>query len=158
MTAYRNAVNYVADAMHDKWRDDRGHAPRWKEMDAESIAWLAKSPANANAVRITDKYVAEIDIAALTNSQLPPQFSGENNSAAEGAVSIVLDNPTMTTDEVATVVHSQWVERNASWAAAELQVPYDQLPDVEQEKDRVIVRLALEAVEKFGLLLIQSGR
>ena len=164
MTAYRNAVNYVADPAHEtwraKWRATNGDAPRWKPMNQDSLRWLCENDVPTSALRQTEVGF-DIDIAALTNGELPPQFSGENVSAAEGAIDAVLQNQKASLDDLAAVVHMQWVERKlkaGETPPAELAVDFKDLPDIDQEKDRVIARLALDAVERFGLLLIQSGR
>jgi hypothetical protein len=154
MTAHENAVNYVADAMHDQWRElyrvQNGDVPRWKKLNADSHKWLANNPAASDHVRSFDGSL-DIDIAALSNRQLPAQFSGENTASATSAVNTVLSQPAATPDQLAAVVHDEWIERNASWASAELKRPYAELSEDEQRKDRAIVWLALEAVERFGL-------
>jgi hypothetical protein len=47
-------------------------------------------------------------------------------------------------ERAAEAVHDAWIERNRAWAPAEQCVPYAELPENEKEKNRVIVRRALE--------------
>jgi hypothetical protein len=94
-------------------------------------------------------------------STLPPKWQAENLAAASHAVGVtayLLDQMSearyygvsRTTEQlvelIAEQVHVAWLERNGAWAPAELAVPYADLTDEEQEKDRVIARLALSSV------------
>ena len=42
------------------------------------------------------------------------------------------------------MVHVKWMKRNASWAPKELMVSYDELPDIEKQKDRNQVKAVLK--------------
>ncbi len=50
--------------------------------------------------------------------------------------------------QASDVVHQQWLERNGNWAPAEQNKPYNQLAESEKEKDRVIVRGAVDFVNR----------
>jgi hypothetical protein len=45
-------------------------------------------------------------------------------------------------------VHIAWPERNHEHAPADQKLPYDRLTEEEKEKDRVVVRAALELVHE----------
>ena len=149
-SSLQTAIAQAADVLHEQWRESyraaNGDKPRWKPLKDASIAWVEQRsdiPASALKEEEGKKF---IDIAALPNSKLPPQYSGENTAAAKGAVEAIAENPRAGMEAFAAVVHTQWVGRNESWAPAELKVPYAELPEVEKEKDRVIIRVAAAAV------------
>lgn len=152
----QETISEAADVLHEKWREGyreaNGDKPRWKPLNDSSVEWVAKRtdiPLSALKDEDGKKFV---DIAALPNSKLPPQHSGENTAAAEGAVKAILSDPRAGMESIAAIVHQQWVSRNSSWAPAELQVAYEKLPEAEKEKDRVIVRVAAEAIDNHKLV------
>jgi len=145
-------IDATADQLHENWRQawqaqNGADTPRWKPLKPDSVEWLESHPGvPSSALRVGENGVQEINIAALPNSQLPPQFSGENVAAAKGAIEAIQANPNATIDELAATVHKQWVERNGSWAAPELKVDYSLLSEAEKAKDRVVVEAAQEAL------------
>ena len=157
---HQTAIEMAADLLHENWREawraQNGDAPRWKAMKLPSIEWARSHPEiPAEALRSVEGGVREINIAALPNNLLPPQFSGENISSAQGAVKALTDNPAAHIDHTASIVHEQWLERNGSWAAEELKVPYRQLCEAEMEKDRVVVRAAQSALDSVRTPAVQ---
>ena len=132
----------VAAKLHDLWREPR------------RIPEANRKPGDSEFdPRIKDVNGVQYDIANLHYRDLPEKFQYENREAAKGAVSIVLDamRSKQTLDaafieRASDTVHQQWLERNASWAPPEQNVPYSQLADAEKEKDRVIVRAAIESI------------
>jgi Fe-S cluster assembly scaffold protein SufB len=146
------AIAIAADELHEEWKDayfeQHGEgAERWKVMKPASVAWVEENGnVPADALRQGESG-QEINIAALTNSQLPPQFSGENTASAKGAIEAIQNNPSADIDTLAAIVHDQWLERNGSWAAEELKKPYDELSEPEKEKDRAVVRVAQKSID-----------
>jgi len=43
-------------------------------------------------------------------------------------------------------MHDKWLERNGEWAPAEQKLPYDELSEEEKEKDRVVIKKAIDAL------------
>lgn len=88
-------------------------------------------------------------------STLPAKWQAENLAAASHAVGVAAyllsqlseaRSDEQLVEIIAEQVHVAWLERNGAWAPAELAVPYADLTGEEQEKDRVIARLALSSV------------
>lgn len=139
-------VAEVAGQAHEDWRNEwrkqNGDKPRVKTTRDE--AW---STAHSGAT--------EVDIAATTYADLPADWQGENKRGAEVVVDAVLAAAqsgraidATFVEEAAATAHAKWVERNGSWAAESLKVPYAELPETEKEKDRIFVRRAVEAHQK----------
>ena len=51
-------------------------------------------------------------------------------------------------EAASSTLHDKWLERNGSWAPAEQNKPYAELSEEEKEKDRVIIRKAVEVCSK----------
>ncbi len=137
------AILLVAGQAHDDWRAEwrrqNGDKPRIKKTT--DAAWSA-----------THAGASELDIAATAYVDLPADWQRENKLGAEVVVDEVLkavSNGQMLGDDfiekASAVVHMSWLERNSSWAAPELKVPYGDLPEGEKEKDRLFVRRAIES-------------
>lgn len=130
--------------------------PRWKPVKAKYSDWVLENRALLDAGRLK----VEIDIAHLDNNQLDPGNSAENTAAAKGALKVTLEallslkdlrDPSLV-EELSAKIHAQWMDRNGSWAlkdAPQQMVPYEQLSEEEKDKDRVIARLAISAVQEF---------
>jgi hypothetical protein len=123
----------IASQIHEEWRAPRRRPdgtfePRTKEtQDAE---WIAAHG------------VGEVDIANTAFLDLPADWRRENTIAAELAARVV----EATIDYLAALIHEQWVSRHfeEDWARdSGLLMAFRDLPDDEQEKDRVIARTAL---------------
>lgn len=128
-------VASVASRLHDAWRagrkkDDGTYEPRMKD----------------------DGKGGEVDIANTNYADLPPKWQEENKKAAESALQAILDNPDADTEELADIVHQQWLARNGEWAPAEQKLPYAELSEAEKQKDRDVVLAAMEEAKKAGLV------
>ncbi|MGA1191338.1 MAG: hypothetical protein ACO3XO_03545 [Bdellovibrionota bacterium] len=131
----------LASKLHDMWREPRkitnpvegqpAYEPRIKEVEG-----------------------VQFDIANLGYHELPGKFQAENKAAAEGALREMpflirefgverLTSPAAI-ESLSDTIHKQWMERNGAWAPAEQMVPYQELPEAEKEKDRVVARAAIE--------------
>lgn len=151
------AVASAADEIHNQWRQayesqNGAGAERWKAMKPESVEWVNNNRGGVpdTAIRMGANGGMEINIAGLPNSALPPQFSGENTASARAAIETIRNNPNASLEELAAKVHDQWLERNGSWAPAELKVSYGDLSRAEQLKDIAVVQAAQEAMAKTG--------
>lgn len=100
------------------------------------------------------RHPKELSIANLRYHELPGKFQAENKAAVEGALREMpflvrefgverLTSPAAI-ESLSDTIHKQWMERNGAWAPAEQMVPYNGLPEVEKEKDRVVARAAIE--------------
>jgi len=137
-------VKSLGSQLHEEWRkpryreDSKDYEPRIKKTKDE--VW---SQAHGGAV--------EVDIANTSYEDLPSEWQGENKISAEIAVSEVekaieagLPYDESFVEVASATLHDKWLERNGSWALPEQNVPYSELSEEEKEKDRVIIRKAIE--------------
>lgn len=146
----------IGGMLHDEWRaprkkPDGTFEPRIKKTKDE--AW--KQAHNTE----------EVDIANTGYEGLPEDWKGENKISAEIAVEEIYKVREESLDEsfvevAAAVLHEKWMERKVAegynaedekqWGWAKpMMVPYEKLPDEEKEKDRRIVKKAIEVFEKM---------
>lgn len=133
----------VGSELHDEWR-----APRKKE-DGTFEPRIKKTKDQAWSQ--THGGAVEVDIANTAYAELPEDWKGENKISAEVAVGEItkalqekreLDEKFI--EDASSVLHVKWLERNGSWAPPEQNKPYAELSEEEKEKDRVIIRKAIE--------------
>ena len=137
----------MTSQLHDEWRRPRlrksgGYEPRVKQTKDQE--WSKKNNG-----------ATEVDIANASYEDLPSDWQAENKASASVAITEVeaairdgreLDDAFI--EEASSTLHDKWLERNGSWAPPEQNKPYADLTEEEKEKDRVIIRKAIEAVEK----------
>lgn len=141
-------VAKVASKLHDAWREPRRiegtntFEPRIKP--AKDEAWIASHNGQT-----------EVDIANTSYEDLPEPWKAENRAAAQSAVNeikkaeasgIPLDESFIETASDAQ--HVEWLERNGSWAEEQQKLPYSELPESEKEKDRIVIRTALDVYKE----------
>lgn len=142
--SWERISNQVASKLHDAWRESRRiegtnqFEPRMKMTNDE--AWINNHGGNN-----------QIDIANTRFEDLPKDWKLENYNSAKVAVSeiykaekdkIPLDDKFI--ESASRVQHIQWLNRNENWAPPEQKMAYDLLSEAEKEKDRVVVRTAIE--------------
>jgi hypothetical protein len=136
----------VGAKLHDEWR-----APR-EEKDADGVGtgkFAKRIKTTKDETWKTAHGTAEVDIANTKYDDLPEDWKGENKISAEVAIGEIYKVGGKSLDETfvekaSAVMHEKWLERNGSWAPAEQNKPYAELSDGEKEKDRVIIRKAIE--------------
>lgn len=130
-------VEQVAAGLHEAWR-----APR-------------RLPDGTFEERVKeDGRGGVVDIANTEYALLPPVWQEENRAAASSVVSSILELSSCGVADLEAVsarVHEDWLERNSSWAPAEQSVPYEELSEVERQKDREV---ALLAASVMGVRLV----
>ncbi|MEV0147640.1 MULTISPECIES: hypothetical protein [unclassified Nonomuraea] len=138
-------IDKVAGRLHDEWRasrllSDGTYEPRLKTTTDK--AWARRHG--------TD----QVDIANTRYDDLPPDWQKENRDSATVAVNAVdrarrngvdLRSPDFMED-ASEHVHDMWLQRNNDWAPPEQRLKYGDLSEVEKEKDRVVVREALDVL------------
>lgn len=112
----------VAAELHDNWRAGRSQLdgsiePRWKD----------------------DGNGGSVDIANTPFNELPDTWKAENRASAQSVMRCLLSDPYADDDEVATVVHSDWLTRNSAWAEPQQLGQYSELPEIEKRKDLEVV-------------------
>ena len=127
------AVDTLASEFHEDWRKTRldadgNYEPRIKSTKDE--AWIAAHG--------TD----QVDIANSTYLDLPSDWQAENKAAAGVVVDVIHEyngNVDLSDKETRTAVgdkvHTEWLSRNEWAKGGELDVPFDELTQVEQDKD-----------------------
>lgn len=137
------AAQSVASAFHELWREgrlnkDETFEPRQKVTADES--WIAAHG--------TD----QVDIANTKFKDLPADWQLENQRAARVVVDILdsrneidVEDPVVR-EEIGTIVHDAWLRRNDYARGSELDVPFAELSDSEQDKDIDQVTLAYEVL------------
>jgi len=135
-------VAQLGTLLHDEWRaprlkEDGTFEPREKSTKDE--AWVAAHGTET------------VDIANTAYPDLPEDWKGENKVSAEVALGEVfkanddlVDLDDSFVEKASAVLHDKWLERNGSWAPPEQNVPYGELSEEEKEKDRVMIRKAIE--------------
>jgi hypothetical protein len=123
----------AAAALHDAWRaprlqPDGTYEPRIKDVEVYDGSGTMS-----------------VDIANTAYADLPTQWQAENHAAATAVVHAIEANPTPDVEELADVVHQEWLSRNAEWAEPTQLLPYAELPEDEKQKDREVVLTALAA-------------
>ena len=142
----------LASRFHEDWRaprkkSDGSYEPRWKKIkkDQEFIKLAEES----ETIKITENGV-EVDIANMSFIELPFDYQEENLLAAEVVVNLLKDKKVLTSDEIeqlASIVHDEWLKRN-DWAkGGELDVAYEELPEEEKAKDRVQITTGMEIMK-----------
>ena len=135
-------VNELASKLHDNWRagrkkTDGTYEPRPKET--KDAKWIK---AHNN--------ITQVDIANTNYSDLPEDWKKENRDSALVASNIVYKAGSNKTkmdskfiEESSASIHSEWLKRNTYAKGGPLDVAYSKLPEVEKEKDRIIIKLAI---------------
>lgn len=144
-------IQKMGSYLHEEWRktrltEDWTYEPRMKKSkDAE---WTEKHG--------TD----DVDIANTKFEDLPSNWQYENLEAAKVAVELVYEKvasgeeitPEMI-EEMSSVVHEKWLERN-DWVYDKeywnpvLAQPYADLPEEEKAKDRVQIEAAIRIISE----------
>ena len=148
------AKAYFAESMwsdlHEEWRktrlkEDGTYEPRMKK--------------SKDAERTQKHWTDDVDIANTSFADLPSNWKYENLEAAKVAIELVFDKVVAweeiteeMIDEMASVVHDEWLKRN-DWVFDKeywnpvLAQKYQNLPEEEKEKDRVQVRQAIAKIK-----------
>ena len=139
-------IGTLGSRLHDEWRKSR-----WRE-DTKNYEPRVKKTVDSRWVE-SHGGVTEVDIANTPYEDLPSDWQAENKASAEVAVDevkkaiqtgVALDESFI--ESASAVLHDRWLDRNGSWAPPEQQRPYHELSEEEKEKDRVIIKEAIEVV------------
>ncbi len=135
-------VTQLGSLLHDEWRaprkkEDGTYEPRPKKTKDQEWA--------------KNHGTEEVDIANTDYANLPEDWKGENKISAEIAMEEIykaLENGQELDDafieQASAVIHEKWLERNKDWAPAEQNKPYGELSEEEKDKDRAIIKKAIE--------------
>lgn len=148
------AKAYFAESMwsdlHEEWRRSR-----LKEDWTYEQRWKKSKDAEWTKAHGTD----DVDIANTSFAELPSNRKYENLEAGKVAIELVFDKVISweeitdeMIEEMASIVHEKWLERN-SWVFDKeygnptLAQEYAKLPEEEKEKDRVQIRQAIAKIK-----------
>ena len=141
-------VTILASELHDEWRK-----PRWREESKDYEPRIKKTKDQAWSQAHNGE--VEVDIANTPYEKLPSDWQIENKASAEAAIievekaikgGVALDESFV--ESASSTLHDKWLERNGNWAPPEQNKPYSELTEEEKEKDRVIIRQAIEVCSK----------
>ena len=90
----------------------------------------------------------EFDELQFFASYYDDDFITELETLFEQASKLFKEYKPLSPEDTAKV-HEEWLKRNGSWAEEKLKVPYEQLPEVEKEKDRVQLVPAIAKVKAY---------
>ena len=124
-----NAVQQFASAAHEEWR-------------------RSLPPNEQNVPRERSKNGGPKADINVPFDQLHPTAQQENLAAGIAAEQAVKKFPN-DIEKAAEYIHIEWMNRNPKddYTAAQ-HLPYDELPEIEKEKDRVHVRTMMELLGK----------
>ncbi|MGW1741379.1 hypothetical protein ACWCPQ_21540 [Nocardia sp. NPDC001965] len=105
---------------------------------------------------ISEHDIDQVYLVRTAYRDLPFDFRRDNYESAKVAIDLVLDEYLAGRDPGTTEflegaserVHIAWLDRNHERAPADQRLPYTLLTEAEKEKDRVVVRAALELVNE----------
>ena len=159
----------LASQLHDLWRSGRArltdgsYEPRPKVSLFYVILTVTFHPNPAHkfdSLPLTHDVLPRpklvdgewYDIANLTYAELPPHFKKSNQESAQCACNEVMNAvaagrslDAVFVEDASVVQHVNWMRVNGEWGDPDLMVDYEDLPEDEKEKDRVIVRKAVES-------------
>ena len=119
-----NAITQFASAAHEEWR--RNFDPTGTKERVKKNSDGSEGDINVPFEKLHPDWQRENLAAGQAAAQAVAKFSNDIEKAAE-------------------YIHIEWMKRNprADYNAAQ-HVPYDQLPEIEKEKDRVHVRTMMK--------------
>ena len=140
----KRRITHLARILNDEWR-----RPRWREESQDYEPKLKKtedqvwSQAHGGAT--------EVDIANTDYEVLPRDWQEDNRASAEAAVTEVekakqagVPINEAFVEGASAVVHDKFLERRGSAVPSEQDRLYTKLSEEEKDKDRVIIRRAIE--------------
>lgn len=144
-------VENLAYQLHDNWRQTRkksdgSYEPRIKETKDQD--WIANNGGKN-----------QVDIANTIYTKLPSDWQAENKASAVVATDLLysaieknkaLDKKFI--EDSSSKIHIEWLKRNTYAKGGALDVPYSKLPEVEKEKDRAVIKEAIQLAIDFGLV------
>jgi hypothetical protein len=124
-----NAITQFASSAHEEWR-------------------RSLPPNERNVPRERSKNGGPKADINVPFDQLHPTAQQENLAAGQAAAEAVAKFSN-DIEKAAEYIHIEWMKRNPKddYTAAQ-HVPYDQLPEIEKEKDRVHVRTMMKLMGK----------
>jgi hypothetical protein len=163
----RESAIYVADiagAAHAEWilsAQAQGRTERWKPMKDVTGKQVqhfdVTQPGIGQPLWRFYRSGAEgweEDILNLPNHLLAPNNRAENDAGAKVAFDLVLVQlakggalDAAFIEKASAEVHRKWIERNGSWCDPALLVPYAELPEVERERDRLWIKIAMDMIK-----------
>lgn len=144
-------VENLAYQLHDNWRQTRkksdgSYEPRIK--DTKDQEWIKNNGGKT-----------QVDIANTIYTKLPSDWQAENKASAVVATDLLysaieknkaLDKKFI--EDSSNKIHIEWLKRNTYAKGGALDVPYSKLPEVEKEKDRAVIKEAIQLAIDFGLV------
>lgn len=142
---------YIAFELHEIWRSTRKndygtYKPYWQKVtDKAFIKKAMAGDISGYYVRLNGADI-EIDIANASYNQLSLDHQEENKQAAIVALDICKRQKfkILKPDEIGSIIHSAWLQRNPQAKTSSLRAPYKDLPKEEQDKYMAQFKIAFD--------------
>jgi hypothetical protein len=108
-----------------------------------------------------DRYnssIIYVDILNMNYDELPDDWAYENRATARIACTLVLRGVIKKRlfnrnfiEKISKIIHNAWIKRNKHRTIKELILPYENLPDIEKDKDRRAILIACRLFNELHL-------
>ena len=131
-------IDDLSSILHDKWRQSLVVKKESRLESTDDIEWITKNGRK------------EVDLVNTLYKDLPNDWKEENKASAKVAFSEiykaqeegqVLDDYFV--EKASELIHLRWLERNSDSKFSYQDMPYDALSEEEKEKDRLVVKEAI---------------
>lgn len=143
-----SGVEAVASALHERWRDG---------LRDNTGNIIEDFEPTSDQQWITEHGTDMVDISNTEFVDLPSDWKAENQAAARVIMDILLQNGGMIRlhdqaefTRVGSIIHEAWLTRHEG-ERAELDVPFEQLPYDEQDKDIEQVQVGMQVWAKMHI-------
>ncbi len=140
--------------LHDTWREPRkleddSYDPRVKvlvSLEDGNEKWFNESDVPEGSTEIKRQDIANTDF-----ENLDEKWAMDNRIAAENAMDILFEAIAQNRDfndefieEASDKIHQKWLDNPSTWSPPEQDKPYSELSEEEKDKDRAIIKKAIE--------------
>jgi hypothetical protein len=174
---FRIFVQNVASTFHNNWRrhflienphvknrfklTHNGSHYNSSDFIYPMILTVGSCLVHRNLKVARDRYnssIIYVDILNMNYEELPDDWAYENRATARVACLLVtrgvirkrLFNRNFI-EKISKIIHSAWIKRNKHRTVKELILPYENLPDVEKDKDRRAILIACRVFNELHL-------
>jgi len=139
---------HIAADLHNQWRLSR------KIVEGTAIDGLPKREERFKPIDPEDPNGPQVDIANTPYNKLPPVWQNENYLASLDTLENISDNNEKNSGELdlektSTEVHNSWQKRHPQ-TSGEQAASYDNLSELEKNKDRVVVEEVVKNIDEAG--------
>lgn len=138
----QECIDKLAGILHDCWRKeriDKSGVPKSQVERTTDNLWIQSHCSE------------EVDLANTNYKDLPLDWKNENSASVKVALIEIyraekrgenIDDSFI--EKVSALIHGEWLSRNTNSKFLFQDMPYSELSDEEKEKDRAVVRRAID--------------